>query len=497
VRKRRDLPSDTGIYGVTVLAGDRPRDPPFPREPHIGHLAAHDIRVSNCARLARPSGRVPTASMSPTARRPALTPKHGRPVALAISAAAVREVASTTHDGPTKAKAALGENAVFVVLQDTLTRSELNLLRAGESEAVLDLRRRWKKIMQHELHPRDRAGDRSHGNRLHERQPHRRRPHRRGPDPRATRDGPRGPNGNRGRRSGALMTVSLKQFAPPVAQAAGQQRGAFFESLSRVLRPRPAAGVLAAGDGDRQRIERDLRDAIQQCLTGLRIRVAFAAESFQNRGEQDASAALSRFGRRSSSLLPKSLRSRAVSIRRCSALTNWARRWPLPAASRPPVTVSARGIRRCRPDREFTCLATIGDAGKHAGPAQVSAHAWENHPTASVHDLRPGLRVFPKPDAGRGRTGRHRRAHRRPRRHTTVESTPSHGTRLHRSVTEPSPGRPELSRCPAHAGGKPAVPSDTRGRWGRDLTDPANRHVNGLIKGRLEDGNTGRQVIRF
>jgi hypothetical protein len=60
--------------------------------------------------------------MSPTARRPALTPKHGRPVALAISAAAVREVASTTHDGPTKAKAALGENAVFVVLQDTLTR---------------------------------------------------------------------------------------------------------------------------------------------------------------------------------------------------------------------------------------------------------------------------------------------------------------------------------------------------------------------------------------
>ena len=41
----------------------------------------------------------------------------------------------------------------------------------------------------------------------------------------------------------------------------------------------------------------------------------------------------------------------------------------------PPVTVSARGPRRCRPDVESavysTCLATIDNAGKHAGPAQV------------------------------------------------------------------------------------------------------------------------------
>ena len=68
-------------------------------------------------------------------------------LALAISTAVVRQLASTTGRGPTQAKTTLGENAVFVVLQDTLTRGELNLVKAGESDAVLHLRRLWQKIM--------------------------------------------------------------------------------------------------------------------------------------------------------------------------------------------------------------------------------------------------------------------------------------------------------------------------------------------------------------
>jgi uncharacterized protein YbcI len=68
-------------------------------------------------------------------------------LALGISTAVVRALASTTGRGPTKAKTTLGENAVFVVLEDTLTRGELNLVQAGESDAVLDLRRLWQKIM--------------------------------------------------------------------------------------------------------------------------------------------------------------------------------------------------------------------------------------------------------------------------------------------------------------------------------------------------------------
>ena len=32
-------------------------------------------------------------------------------------------------------------------MQDTLTRGELTLVGAGEAEAVLDLRRRWQRVM--------------------------------------------------------------------------------------------------------------------------------------------------------------------------------------------------------------------------------------------------------------------------------------------------------------------------------------------------------------
>ena len=72
---------------------------------------------------------------------------RGGELAAAISTVVVRELANTTGRGPTKAKTTLGENAVFVVLQDTLTRGELNLVEAGESEAVLSLRRLWQQVM--------------------------------------------------------------------------------------------------------------------------------------------------------------------------------------------------------------------------------------------------------------------------------------------------------------------------------------------------------------
>ena len=68
-------------------------------------------------------------------------------LALAISNAVVQEIAGTTGRGPTHAKTTVGDNGVFVVLQDTLTRGERTLVAAGESEAVLDLRRRWQRVM--------------------------------------------------------------------------------------------------------------------------------------------------------------------------------------------------------------------------------------------------------------------------------------------------------------------------------------------------------------
>src|SRR6188472_1040320 len=64
-----------------------------------------------------------------------------------ISTTVVRALARTTGRGPTKARTTLGDNGVFVVLQDSLTRGEQTLADAGEFEAVLDLPRRWLRVM--------------------------------------------------------------------------------------------------------------------------------------------------------------------------------------------------------------------------------------------------------------------------------------------------------------------------------------------------------------
>jgi uncharacterized protein YbcI len=69
-------------------------------------------------------------------------------LAAAISNTVVKALSRTTGRGPTKAKTTLGDNGVFVVLQDTLTRGEQTLADAGEGAAVLDLRRRWQRVMQ-------------------------------------------------------------------------------------------------------------------------------------------------------------------------------------------------------------------------------------------------------------------------------------------------------------------------------------------------------------
>ena len=66
----------------------------------------------------------------------------------AISNTVVKALARTTGRGPTKAKTTLGDNGVFVVLQDSLTRGERTLVHAGQGAAVLDLRRRWQQVME-------------------------------------------------------------------------------------------------------------------------------------------------------------------------------------------------------------------------------------------------------------------------------------------------------------------------------------------------------------
>jgi uncharacterized protein YbcI len=83
-----------------------------------------------------------------------MTPRaafHDGELGAAISTAVVHMLAQRTGKGPTRAKTTLGENGVFVVLEDNLTRAERNLAEAGEGAAVMDVRRRWQHVMREEM----------------------------------------------------------------------------------------------------------------------------------------------------------------------------------------------------------------------------------------------------------------------------------------------------------------------------------------------------------
>ena len=251
------------------------------------------------------------------------------------------------------------------------------------------------------------------------------------------------------------MSVSLKTTAPPAVALAGEQRGGLLESLSRVLPSGLARRVLAVGDADRQRLERDLHDGVQQRLTGLRIRLAVAAENFQERGDTDASAALSAFGEEvqqaieevrafARGVYPLMLASEGLGAALVSASRHAAA----------PVTVSASGIRRCRPEVEsavyFTCLAAIDNAAKHAGPAEVYVRAWET--TQALHftigDTGRGFDPNGTP-SGAGLSNMHDRIA-VVGGTLAVHSRPSHGTRLHGTVPDPWPGATAERRPPGY-----------------------------------------------
>jgi signal transduction histidine kinase len=247
------------------------------------------------------------------------------------------------------------------------------------------------------------------------------------------------------------MSVTLKETAP----LAGQQRDALLESLSRVLPSGLASRVLAVGDADRQRIERDLHDGVQQRLTGLRIRLALAAESFQERGDTDASAALNGFGEEVQQAIEE-VRAFARGVYPL-LLASQGLGAALVSASRyaaPPITVSARGIRRCRPEVEsavyFTCLAAIDNAAKHAGPAKVYVRVWDTAQALhfTVGDTGCGFDPNRTP-RGAGLCNMHDRIA-AVGGTVAIHSGPSHGTRLHGSVPDPWPGATAERRPPGY-----------------------------------------------
>lgn len=73
------------------------------------------------------------------------------PLGSEISTALVRLLHRWTGRGPTKAKTYINRDVITVVLQDTLTTGERNLVDAGGREDVLHTRRLFQESMREDL----------------------------------------------------------------------------------------------------------------------------------------------------------------------------------------------------------------------------------------------------------------------------------------------------------------------------------------------------------
>ena len=71
----------------------------------------------------------------------------GGQLAAALSNAVVRCMAEVSGRGPSRARTTLGHDAVFVVVEDTLTRAERELVRIGDQEIVLRMREGLQRAM--------------------------------------------------------------------------------------------------------------------------------------------------------------------------------------------------------------------------------------------------------------------------------------------------------------------------------------------------------------
>jgi uncharacterized protein YbcI len=75
----------------------------------------------------------------------------GGQLAAALSNAVVRCMADVSGRGPSRARTTIGHDAVFVVVEDTLTRAERELVRIGDEKLVLRMREGLQRAMHEAL----------------------------------------------------------------------------------------------------------------------------------------------------------------------------------------------------------------------------------------------------------------------------------------------------------------------------------------------------------
>ena len=142
------------------------------------------------------------------------------------------------------------------------------------------------------------------------------------------------------------------------------------------------ARVVAAGDAERRKIERNLHDGAQQHLVALAVKLrlvrglaeedpAAASEMLEQLGD-DVKETLQELRDLAHGIYPPLLMDSGLA----AALSAAAGRVPLP------TTVKAEDLGRYPPDVEaavyFCCMEALQNAGKHAGPgARVTVRVWE------------------------------------------------------------------------------------------------------------------------
>jgi uncharacterized protein YbcI len=77
--------------------------------------------------------------------------ERGGAVAVKISNLVVQLFRTHTGRGPTKSRTSIESNLITVVLRDTLTNGERNLVAEGQADLVVRLRRAYQRIMHDDL----------------------------------------------------------------------------------------------------------------------------------------------------------------------------------------------------------------------------------------------------------------------------------------------------------------------------------------------------------
>jgi signal transduction histidine kinase len=231
------------------------------------------------------------------------------------------------------------------------------------------------------------------------------------------------------------------------AARAGDSVGRRATSNGTPGEERAGSGAQVVAD-DRQRIERDIHDGVQQRLTALRIRMNMAAERFWAKGDQDASTTLLEFGSQVEQavdelrdvvhgIYPPLLASGGLSAALAAAARHAAH----------PVTVSTDGVGRYDRGVEsaiyFSVSAALDNAARYAGEGPVAVTIWEADERLhfTVTDGGQGFKVNGSPVGGGLANIRDRIA----AVHGTfkVESSRSKGTRITGTVPTPSATPPQ------------------------------------------------------